>query len=416
MLRVRSCMIVLALLGSSACGSQVDDPSMIASSESESTGGDEPECADPPQLPESVPAPIPWEKLGELTIDEQGQSTSLTVPVLAGQRYLAVRTVPLDGTDEDNALVCHDLLEARLGDGTSLIPEDGEELLDEHQRGYPGPSAGVFVLSSALAPLSGPEEIHLRIAFRDCALGVAASRLRFPDMAMRVRVDVAQEAVPDASSSARLAVRMLVADDSGWGSVGDDPALAQLWATTVERFADVGVTLALEAEGSIPAVGELRYQGDMLALRTLHEQALACLRSDADDERFVPVVLVPCLRFEDPIQMTLSVHLGQTPHIPGAFDETTTPSLVVLAAGACNDGEPPMPSETPERHGLILAHELGHYLGLHHVDQPLGEHLVGEADEQLMNSAIALDGDPATAWFSAAQTEVLLRHPDVVFE
>jgi hypothetical protein len=415
MLRLHPGMIVLALLGLSACGSQVDDPSMIATGESESTGGNEHECAEPPQLPETVPAPIPWQPLGELTIDDQGQSTALTVPVLAGQRYLSLRTIPLDGTPADNALVCHDLLEARLGDGTSLIPEGDAELLDEHQRSYPGPGAGVFVLSSALAPLAGPDELELRIQFRDCALGVAASRLRFPDMATRVRVDVAQEDIPQ-STGAQLPVRMLVADDSGWGSLADDPALAQLWATAVERFADVGVTLSLEAEARIPAVGELRYQGDMLPLHALHEQALACLRRDADDERFIPVVLVPCLRFEDPIQMTLSVHLGQTSHIPGAFDEATTPSLVVLAAGACNDGAPPAPSQTPERHGLVLAHELGHYLGLHHVDQPLGQHLVGEADEQLMHSTIATAGDPATAWFSAAQAEVLRRHPDVVFE
>lgn len=387
-------------------------------SESETGADDQAElvCDDPPALPEQLPDPVPWQELGELSIDDEGESTAITVEIPAGQRYLALRTIPLDGSVDDNSLICHGLLEARLGDGTSLIPEPDGELLDTHQRSYPGPSAGVFVLSSALEPLEGPDSIELRIAVSDCALGIPASRLRFPEMASQVRVEVATEPLAAMTSPARLGVRMLIAEDSGWGTMADDPALAQLWTTTVERFAAIGVELELEAEGRIPAVGELRYEGDMFELRELHDHALACLRRDEDDHRFVPVVLVPCLRFDDPIAMTVSVHLGQSPRIPGSFAEATSPSLVVLASGSCNANAEPAPSKEPEHHGLILAHEIGHYLGLHHVDQPLGEHLVGEADERLMDSGIALGGDVESSWFGPAEAEVLLRHPDVVFD
>jgi hypothetical protein len=415
----------VVLFISTACSALPGEPmssESSESSESESTSetssetGDSPTCAEPTMLPEQLPPPVSWQTLGEVTIDDQGHSSEIEIPVPAGTRQLALRTVPLDGALEDNVQVCHDLLEARLDDQLSLIPEQDGAWLDEHQRSLPGPGAGVFVLSSAALPLAGPGTLSLRIRLRDCVLGIDASRARFPDMATRVRVDVFSEPEPGADMLARLGVRLLIAEDSGWGSTTQDPALAQLWATAVERFAVIGVALELEAEASLPAIGELRYENDMFELRALHEQALACLRGSSSDERFVPVVLLPCLRFEDPIAMTIANQLGQTSRIPGAFDDETSPSLVLLAAGACNDAEPPAPSLSAEHHGLILAHELGHYLGLHHVDAPIGEHLAGDANEQLMRTTIGQSADPSTAWFSPAQADVMRRHVDIVFE
>lgn len=408
-LRARLSQAVLLI--STAC-SALPDPPASSESESESESGDSLACADPSMLP----APIAWQTLGEITIDDQGSSSEIELQVPAGARQLALRTVPLDGALEDNARVCHDLLEARLGDGSSLIPAQAGAWLDEHQRSLPGPFAGVFVLSSAALPLAGPDTLTVRIRVSDCVLGIDASRARFPDMATRVRVDVATEPTVTDDAPARLGVRLLIAQDSGWGLMANDPALAQLWATAVERFAAIDVALELQSETMLPAVGELRYEADMFELRALHEQALACSSSGDADERFVPVVLVPCLRFEDPIAMTIANSLGQTTRIPGSLAAETSPSLVVLATGSCNDAQPPSPSLSAEHHGLILAHELGHYLGLHHVDAPIGEHLAGGPTEQLMRSTIGQSVDADAAWFSPAQADVLRRHVDVVFE
>ncbi len=381
--------------------------------------GDEHGCA-VPTLPDASIDPVSWVTVGEVELGDDGSSASISVNVAADARYLAIRSVTLDGEDADNNQICHDLLEARLVDADlPLIPAEGEPLVDTDQRRLAGPGAGVFVFSSAAEPLlptGVTDTLELRLQMRHCVGDSKASRAFFPGMATRVRVDAASEprwaTEPSAATPARLAVRMLIAEDSGWGPTAEDPELAAAWDVAVERFAAAKVELELEAEGTLPAVGELDYDATMLALRALHDEALACLRNDAEDQRFVPVVLVPCLRFAEP--GSSSIHLGQTPHIPGLFDDDTSPSLVVLASGSCDlGGDVPEPSRDPERHGVVLAHELGHYLGLHHTDSELGQHLATGPDAALMDSGIAQSIDPQAAWFSAPQIDVLLRHPDL---
>ncbi|KIG17326.1 hypothetical protein DB30_03383 [Enhygromyxa salina] len=411
----------LVALALAACtppaASDEADTSEATDAGTESDTGGEPHPCDPAiELPTSSPAAIAWQPIGELTIDDAGHSGWIEIPIAAGQRYLAVRSVNLNGEPTTHELLCHDLLEARLSDGTELIPAANAELLPTHQRSYQGPGAGVFVFSSALEPLAGPDVVELRVQFRDCALRVGATRLRFPDMPTQIRVDAASEPIPSPEASARVAVRMLISEDSGWAPTTEDPALAQAWAVAVQRFAAIGVQLELEAEGRVGPVGQLDYEGEMLPMRSLHDEVLACLRRDADDARFVPVVLVPCIHLTDQIQMTASFPLGQATRIPGALDDATSPSVVVVAAGACDEDGEPAPSQSPERHGVVLAHEIGHYLGLHHSDAPLGEHAAGEASEQLMSSGIATSVEVDQAWFSAGQAQILRRHPDLVFE
>jgi hypothetical protein len=309
---------------------------------------------------------------------------------------------------------CHRVLEARLASGVSLLPAADETLRDEHQRMLPGPGAGVFVLSSAEASLDAADALELRVGLEDCALEIPASRARFPGMPHALRVDAAWEAAPtEDEPAATLAVRIARAEDSGWGSLADDPALARVWEVATERFAAVGVELVLEAETTLPATGPLRYGADMRGLSVLDDEVRARLQADEVDARFVPVVLVRCLEFDEPTGTRMRP-LGHATRIPGSIADARTPSLVVLAAGDCNASTEAVPTFDPERHGLVLAHELAHYLGLSHVDATTGAHLAGDDDEALMRSSIALDVDPDDAWLSPAQAIVLRRHPDVV--
>lgn len=415
----RVCGWALLLGCGGAPASAVETGSTTGDTETET--GDELGCEDPPTLPDPEMDPVPWSTVGEVEIADDGASTSVSVSVPADARYLAIRSVALDGDEADNQRLCHDLLEARLVDADRpLFPADGEPLADTDQRRVPGPGAGVFVFSNTADPLLAAgvsDTLELRLQMRHCGAGSKASRAFFPGMATRVRIDVASEpgwdAAPSPATPARLAVRMLIAEDSGWGPTSVDAELEAAWSVAVERFAGAAIELELEAEATFAPTGVLDYDATMQTLRSLDADALACLSDGPDDPRFVPVVLVACLR---PADLGVSSVLGQTTRIPGSFGDATSPSLVVLASGSCNlDRDAPAPSRDPERHGLILAHELGHYLGLHHIDSELGQHLASGPDAALMDSGIVQSIDPQAAWFSAAEAEVLLRHPALRF-
>ncbi|MCH9680524.1 MAG: hypothetical protein K0V04_03740 [Deltaproteobacteria bacterium] len=402
-------LVCLALAGACADSPEPMDDEWMGQGES---GPDDPE----PEvvLPTDIPPPVTWREVGTLTVDDFGAAGTIAVPFPAGQRYVAVRSVPLDATTGD-AVACHRVMRAQWSSGEIVVPEQGTAPSDGHQHLVPGPGAGVFVMSTNVEPLHEADTLELELGLFDCGLAIPASRARFPGMPRTVRVDVASEPEPTESSpTATVAVRLARAADSGWGPMAEDPALWDAWAVAVERFADIGIELRLEAELELPDAGVTEYGADMIGLASLQQHVHAQLQADPTDARFVPVALVRCLDYEDPTATSRSRPVGQATRIPGSLADAATPSLVVLAGGDCQAGPDATLIHDPARYGVVLAHEIGHYLGLFHVDTALGSHLPAAGDERLMASTIAQAIDPERAWFSPAQATVLLRHPDVV--
>lgn len=366
-----------------------------------------------PSPPEPVPAAseVAWRTVGRVAVRDFGQVDAIEFPFSAGQRYIAVRGVPIDATPAPQR-ACHRVAEAALGSGPALLPDKAEPLGPHHQRLAPGPGAGVFVLSTTEAPLAEADTVRLRLALEDCALGIPASRARFSGMPTALRIDIASAPEPTTvPADLTLPIRIVRATDTGLDSLADDPGLSRALAEATERFADIGITLRVDADVQRTLASTIHYAPDMLGFDEPTTQIRSALQRGPDDTRFVPVAIVRCLEFDDPTSPLRARPAGQTTRVPGSFADPATPSLVTIATGDCGGTTPPL---DPQRLGVVLAHELGHYLGLHHSDH-LGAHLPADGTQRLMDSAIATAAiDPADAWFSPAQATVLRRHPDLV--
>ena len=311
---------------------------------------EEPVDADEPEPAPELAEPVAWTDAGMVTVDDHGFGT-LDLASPAGLTML--RVTPIDG----DAHLCYERVDVP---GSAAV----------------NPGAGLFPLE--------PEVSSVPLQLFDCTTGLEASRARFADMPRTLRAEQAAEREPT-SDTPRLGVRVLTADDAHF-----EPAI---WDAAAEHFAAVGIELVLQREEALPPTGEVTYGRDMQGLLPLHDEVMDRLQYTPDDLRFVPVVVLPSLRFDDPVLGVSSRPRGQATHVPGMLDETTAPSVVLVTSA---------PTDDPGHTGAIVAHELGHYLGLEH-------------GPGLMDADIATVADPTTLSFSQHERHEMWRHPDLVF-
>jgi hypothetical protein len=261
-------------------------------------------------------------------------------------------------------------------------------------------AAGVFVLLSEAGRFEPEAGLALRLARLDCE---TLTPLRSPEDRPPLRVEV--QAIAAAPEEAAIDLRFLVADSSILR--GDGDRQAALITALREELASAGIVPRL--------VDAIDLDLDLLPTElSFHagdpsELAVALAEAPAKAETTVDVVFGGCLRYDDPIFGPPRPVNGFTPRIPGGAgpaDAVFMPGLDCLTPSAG-------PVDTPiDAQARVLAHELGHYLGLFHAVEEDGQ--ADPLEDTGADNIMHYNPErAASVGFSPTQGRIMRAHPAI---
>lgn len=335
-----------------------------------------------------------------LAIDPGCLSPSFTVPWLAGQGGVAFRV-------SGDAGECFQV-DSMTDDGghAYVVPSDyGPFCVTCEQRTSVAVGGGLFVYPSRGGPFAPAGSLHVQLGLRDCAsfTSYACDTGPAPPLSARTL------ALPPPRQSGAIGLRALLCPSSVfYPSGGGDAELANLLYQVNALLAPVGLVASYSSVNRLPAgaVCDATFSpSDPSALAALLQQG----RGLAEDAATLSVVFAGCLLAEQPVLGARTEPDGYTPRIPGGSGDA---DAVFVRGSLCDTAGRVSIAWSAAALGRVLAHEVGHYLGLYHTVEADG------TLDQLDDTSAVADNlmyfQPSVAsatGLSATQGEIARRHP-----
>lgn len=171
-----------------------------------------------------------------------------------------------------------------------------------------------------------------------------------------------------------------------------------------EVFASAGLHTLVTVR-STSGKGDARFS-------TGDSRALVSVLGDAPTSGDVRVILAGCLELRDDVTGLVREVQGYTPHVPGGAGPA---DAVFIQGTLCGTPQPIPVNWSDASLARVIAHEMGHYLGLYHPVEDDGT-LDPLSDTDEHNQMARRPTDATARGFTPMQGAVMRRHPSVVPE
>lgn len=331
-----------------------------------------------------------WVEVGAAVFEVDGETAAMRIPVSEPGAGIMLRAT----TDPR---VCFQLSSARDDQGRAVVDgrSAGEYCRDCDLRTSMAVESGVFILPTKAGRFEPDTGVSVRFALVDCE---TLTPVTTPEDRPVLRVAMQSIAmVPEVVS---LDLRLVVSESSVL--FGDEKRQEELVENLGREFSSTGIVprmVEVHQVEAFPAHLDF-HAGDQAALAAV----MAELPPKA--ETTMDVVVGGCLRYDDPFFGPPRPVDGYTPRVVGGAgpaDGVFLPGLDCVAPAV----GPVDISVSAQAH--VLAHEIGHYLGLYHAVEADG--FADRLDDTDSHNAMFHNPAQATAvGFSAAQGQVMRMH------
>ena len=352
----------------------------------------------PPEQGAPVETPRPaWIELGGVPLDSNGKTPELRVPwPVDGQGLL------LDVSSPNGLCFALDELSDDTGHRFIGPAESGAYCMACEQRVSVAAGAGLFVLPSGGAAFSPIGALRFRLGLRDCTT-LTQSPLVPGGQTLSVRA----RGTLRAPLRGTVALRLVVTPASAFHSAASDTALQAVLDALNAELAPAQLSARLAQLTRLPA-GAPSDAGFSVA-DTSALQRLLQTASPSPAGNTIPVVLAGCLRLAEPVLGRTTEPQGYTPRVPGGAGPADG---VFIQGSLCGTPGPVRVEWSASALARVLAHELGHYLGLYHTVEADGSS-DALADTDATNLMFYRPGQSGATGLSALQGAVMRAHPAV---
>ncbi len=359
---------------------------------------------------EAGSAALSWQQ-GEVELEPDGRSAPLHFTIDAQERpVFALRTYAADA--EVSRSLCFQLEEVRADDDALWVPaassaDYGDYCTRCAQPVAVGSGYGFFLLPSGAALPARFGTLSLRVALRDCLtlspLSASASRPR------TLLIESTSYSAPERARTLSLPLAFVDATPHTFTAGAD---FAQMLARVREIWREAGIELA-PAGPFVMARPEapVSYGAEQRAALTALTRDARELIQNAHVAQDTPLVIfTPCLVREGALGEGATQPLATTAHIPGGFALQHEADGIFVAGERCGGLMPGARYIESETLAAIVAHELGHFLGLFHVREADGrEDVLADTSPDLPNLMQAQPSATATT-LAATQIDIARRH------